>query len=391
MLAEGGVGPLPRAARLARMLLIRELEAYRDRGVFPKNHHVPGRRPTFIDEHGTRCAMAHLMELGGAGALVTEVAREANHAYVDDLAADQRFTSWLAAAGLSVAEAARIQPSYIEQCMSAAEALCMVAPASPTAIVPGVFEATIVEGTGGPLLARVEMIYGNAPFAVGYVIQVVSSKIELAVGDRVLGTVEPSVSQNGFATPANHVLARILPGGDLDAPVGSAPGSYYAEIGYLTVSDVVLLRGQASREACRGTLAAKDLCFDACQGLRGPNGVLGGLTKCFYAKPDAGTVEVDAGVLDAGVDAAPAPTDAGVDAAPGRDAAVPSYGGDAPAPPASVLTAPPENEAGLNLAGGGANGCSAAGGDAASAASVAVLLAVAGAILARQTQSRRRS
>jgi hypothetical protein len=54
------------AQKVARALLLDELEDYAAPGVFPLNTHSPGeRRPTFIDEIGTRCAVAHLLDFSG--------------------------------------------------------------------------------------------------------------------------------------------------------------------------------------------------------------------------------------------------------------------------------------------------------------------------------------
>ena len=68
--------------------------------------------PYFIDEDGTRCAMAHLLEVGGQHDLVSKIAQMRNHATVFELADDHDLVVWLAAAGISLNEAARIQPSY---------------------------------------------------------------------------------------------------------------------------------------------------------------------------------------------------------------------------------------------------------------------------------------
>src|SRR5690349_14977575 len=49
-------------ATLARRdALIDALEVYAATGAFPKNHVYPGRRPVFIDPHGTLCAVGHLV------------------------------------------------------------------------------------------------------------------------------------------------------------------------------------------------------------------------------------------------------------------------------------------------------------------------------------------
>jgi hypothetical protein len=102
--------------RAARALLIERLRAYAAAGVFPKNADHPGRFvPYFIDRSGTRCAMAHLIEQSGGAALVATIAHTHNNADIADLAHDPVLIAWLEQNGLSVAEAARIQPSYCGQ------------------------------------------------------------------------------------------------------------------------------------------------------------------------------------------------------------------------------------------------------------------------------------
>jgi hypothetical protein len=112
------VTTLSRSVRRVRGLLLAELRRYRRAGRFPKNVDFPNRRmPYFIDAEGTRCAIAHLMELTGQRALVLEIARTTNNALVEELAEDARLCAWLAAVGLTAAEAARIQPTYEERNM----------------------------------------------------------------------------------------------------------------------------------------------------------------------------------------------------------------------------------------------------------------------------------
>lgn len=113
VLSTRDVTGLPPEARSARARLIGELRAYASRGVFPRNEgHARGRTPVFVDKHGTRCAMAHLIEWTGHSALVARVAAEANLATIHALAHDPALADWLGRSGLSVAEAAMIQPSY---------------------------------------------------------------------------------------------------------------------------------------------------------------------------------------------------------------------------------------------------------------------------------------
>jgi len=104
-----GLDPL---RRRVRSLLLDELARYRRRGRYPRNHDLHEQAPFFIDRSGTRCAVAHLLELGGEGALVRQVAAAKNNGLVRELARDSRLVAWLEAAGLTLEEASEIQPSY---------------------------------------------------------------------------------------------------------------------------------------------------------------------------------------------------------------------------------------------------------------------------------------
>lgn len=97
---------------LARARLLDELHLYAERGEFPQNLDFPDRRiPYFIDEFGTACAVGHLMIVSGAEQLAHEIARDENNDVVADID-HPGVGSWLAANGLTAAEAAWIQPSY---------------------------------------------------------------------------------------------------------------------------------------------------------------------------------------------------------------------------------------------------------------------------------------
>lgn len=113
LLASADVSTLSPSARAARSRHREELRRYRERGVFPKNVDFADRRaPYFVDAEGTRCAMAHLIACSGDVELVARVARARNHAYIRDLANDPELVAWLDRNGLSLEEAARIQPMY---------------------------------------------------------------------------------------------------------------------------------------------------------------------------------------------------------------------------------------------------------------------------------------
>lgn len=111
-LAARDVSHLSPSRREARSRHLAELRAYRLRGLFPHNHASDRREPTFVDLHGTRCAMAHLIERAGGGELVAVVARKANQATIAELASEPALIAWLDENGLTVEEAARIQPEY---------------------------------------------------------------------------------------------------------------------------------------------------------------------------------------------------------------------------------------------------------------------------------------
>lgn len=113
LLRSRDLSTLTPAQREARARRIADLRAYRQRGIFPHNHDRPGRwTPVFVDEHGTRCAMADLIERSGAGAMVARIAATRNLARIRELAGDRELVAWLARNGMTVAEAARIQPEY---------------------------------------------------------------------------------------------------------------------------------------------------------------------------------------------------------------------------------------------------------------------------------------
>ena len=107
------VSALDPARRAARMQALDALHAYWMAGVFPHNHDSPGeRRPYFVDRHGTRCAMAYVIERSGGAELVRRVSRTANNARVLDLASDRELVTWLDRAGMTAFEAQRVQPAY---------------------------------------------------------------------------------------------------------------------------------------------------------------------------------------------------------------------------------------------------------------------------------------
>src|SRR5205814_9777675 len=107
------VSRLTPAQRAARARNLDVLHAYWVRGVFPKNTDFPNERmPYFVDRYGTRCAMAYLIEQSGHGDLVARVAATNNNGRVPEFKHDPELVLWLEANGLTLEEAARVQPAY---------------------------------------------------------------------------------------------------------------------------------------------------------------------------------------------------------------------------------------------------------------------------------------
>jgi hypothetical protein len=100
------LGDTQRATR-ARML--EHLHAYIERGEFPRNHEVAGRRPHFIDKDGRICAVGYLIEQTAGRAAAETINARHEWDYVRDI---DGIEPWVEASGLSVDELAMIQPSY---------------------------------------------------------------------------------------------------------------------------------------------------------------------------------------------------------------------------------------------------------------------------------------
>jgi hypothetical protein len=113
-LSERDTRDLTAVQRAHRASVTETLKRYKDRGVFPNNYDFPGQpTPYFVDRKtGTLCAVAHLLESAGRRDIVDRVARANNNVWVAELAGDSALGTWLAANGLTLDEAARIQVPY---------------------------------------------------------------------------------------------------------------------------------------------------------------------------------------------------------------------------------------------------------------------------------------
>jgi len=97
------------ATRYRQML---RLAAYRDKGLFPINEGRLARpTPIFVDDQNTACAVGHLMRTTGWEYEVASISTENNLIYIPDIVAGP-VAKWILTSGLTLEEAALIQPAY---------------------------------------------------------------------------------------------------------------------------------------------------------------------------------------------------------------------------------------------------------------------------------------
>lgn len=149
------------ALRARRAAFIKTLATYRDGCEFPRNTLAPDRLVTvFVDREDGRdtpCAVGFLMATDGHTDLVEHIHATRNTATIWELANDPEVATWVADSGLSLYEAARIQPAY---CQMNLGGTCLCGTSTfPTGVAEGTITAldsiyrvevtlTAVHGTG---------------------------------------------------------------------------------------------------------------------------------------------------------------------------------------------------------------------------------------------------
>lgn len=222
--AEADVSALDPVRALTRQLLLEELGRYRAEGRFPKNPgNVPDFTPTFVDAEGTPCAMAHLLEIGGQHELVEKIARERNYARVHELADEPLLLEWLDAAGLTVEEAATIQPGY--SCTTPASCVCGKSGWQTHQLpVPAkaVLQAVVLPNSA----LQVEKVYGQTALVVGDKLTYAGEAKE---GSKLLIGLSDSQATQIAGSSADQLASVVLDSNEKFAcsavwTSGSAPG-----------------------------------------------------------------------------------------------------------------------------------------------------------------------
>lgn len=247
--AAGARQPLSPVARLTRSLILGELAAYAEEGVFPRATPETSGAPTFVDAHGTPCAMGVALLLAGQAELVEQIRHTQNHAYVSELLGDERFGRLLAQLGISPEEAAAIQPSYCPT--TYADTVCGGDFTFERGRAKSVIHVRVLDVAQGKPNAQILAIYGDAPGLE------VGGKIEVASGYTKVGDVGLSIelehptrtTSAGDAAPQPRPFVQL----EANGLTTSDPAERAAHP--LTAKDIADARLSSD---CVATLAAKD-------------------------------------------------------------------------------------------------------------------------------------
>ena len=201
--------------RAARARALDRLHEYWVRGVFPQNTDFPDERvPYFVDRYGTRCAMAYLIEQSGHGDFVARVAATRNNARIAELKSDPQLVTWLDENGLTVAQAARIQPEYCFPCNDRfCGGFCPPVPAASTGyktatgISVGADVLAVALSAAPPRLSR--SLTGALSVATGVVgIAIGAPNFDQSGSRRTLGFVNAGVGAMSAAFGVHRLIGK---------------------------------------------------------------------------------------------------------------------------------------------------------------------------------------
>jgi len=95
-----------------RNILLDNLHAYHEAGIFPKNHDYKNeRRPCFIDKDENICAVGYLVEQSLGLDAAKKINEEFKYATIDEMKSEL-LNQWVANSGFTKNEVAMIQPTY---------------------------------------------------------------------------------------------------------------------------------------------------------------------------------------------------------------------------------------------------------------------------------------
>lgn len=94
-----------------RLSLLAHLRNYIRRAEFPINSKFDERKPCFIDENGTYCAVGYLIQQSEGSELAEKINTLFQYDYLSDMQLPA-LNDWIAASGFSLKELAMIQPTY---------------------------------------------------------------------------------------------------------------------------------------------------------------------------------------------------------------------------------------------------------------------------------------
>ena len=90
---------------------IESLQKYLNRGLFPQNIKFSRRKPIFVDEKNTHCAVAYLLKKDEEYNIIDEITHLHNYDYISDMNS-KSLNQWVMKSGLTFEEVQMIQPSY---------------------------------------------------------------------------------------------------------------------------------------------------------------------------------------------------------------------------------------------------------------------------------------
>lgn len=101
----------PNEVQAKRRALLDTFAEYIAAERYPMNERYEGRRPCFIDAHGTYCAVGHLVNETAGEALAEAINGAHQYDYIADMSL-HALREWIAESGFSLEEIAMIQPTY---------------------------------------------------------------------------------------------------------------------------------------------------------------------------------------------------------------------------------------------------------------------------------------